>query len=111
MDDFRGDEGREDEEDPTDRCLDLAEGISGLRPFIRGAEESLGGVVEDEAEDTFGDVEICGGVDSVSGDGTIGGPGADVGDSEIAGAAETRGGVVSLVRDADTAAGDVDAES
>lgn len=92
--------------------MDPAGGISGLRPcIIKGVEESLGGAVEDGAEDTFGGVEICGGVDSLSEDGTTVGPRTGVGDSAIAGTAETRGGVVSLVRDADTAAGDVDAES
>lgn len=40
----------------------------------------------------MGGVEICGGVESKLDD-TIGGPGADVGDSETAGAAEARGGV------------------
>lgn len=66
--------------------------MGGLRPcIIRGAE--LGGV------------EICGGVDSASGDDTVGGRGADVGDSE------TRGGVEALLRDVDAAAGDEAAES
>lgn len=110
VDNFGGDAGKE--EDPTDRCLVPAGDISGLRPcIIRGGEESVGGAAGDGAEDTLGGVEICGGVDSISGDDTVGSPGADVGDSETAGAAETRGGVVALVRDVDTAAGAVAAES
>lgn len=92
--------------------MDPAGGTSGLRPcIIRGVEESLGGAAKDEAEDTFGGVEIRGGVDSESEDGTIEDPGADVGDSAILRVAAIRGGVVSLVRDADTVAGDADAES
>lgn len=59
----------------------------------------------------LGDVEICCGVDSISGENTFGGPGADVGHSESVGAAGTRGGVEALVRDVDIAAGDVDADS
>lgn len=91
------------EEDPPDRCLDPAGGISGLRPcIIRGVEESLGGAAKDDAEDTFGGAEICWGVDSDSG--TTEDPGADGGDSAIARVAASRGGVVSLARDADTAA-------
>lgn len=109
VDNLESDAGREEEEDPTDRCLDTVEDISGLRPcIIRGGEESLGGAAEDGADDTFEGVEICGGIDSTPGDDTIGGRRADVGDSETAGAAETRGGVEALVRDVDTAAGDVD---
>lgn len=98
------DAGREEEEGPTDRCLDPAGDVSvtaevgGLRPcFIRGGEESLGGAAGDGAEDTLGGIEICGGADSTSGDDSIGGPGADVGHSETAGPVETRGGVESVV--------------
>lgn len=75
--------------------------MGGLRPCaIGGGEESLGEAAGDGAK---GAVEICGGVDSASRDETVGGPGADVG------AAESRGGVEALVRDADAAA--FDAES
>lgn len=89
--------------------MDPAGGTSGLRPcIIRGVEESLGGAAKDDAEDTFGGVEICCGVDSESGDGTIEDPGADVGDSAIARVAASRGDVVSLARDADTVAGDAE---
>lgn len=108
-DNFESDAGREEEEETPDRCLDPVEDISGLRPcIIRGGEESLGGAAEGGADDTFEGVEMRGGIDSTPGDDTIGGRGPDVGDSETAGAAETRGGVEAMVRDVDTAAGDVD---
>lgn len=110
--------GREEEEDPADRCLDPAGVISaaaeggGLRPcIIRGGEESLGGADGDEADNTLGGVVICGGLDSTSGGETTGGPEPDMGDPETAGSAEARGGVEALFRDGDNAAGDVDAES
>ena len=91
--------------------MDPTGDISRLKPcIIRGGEESLGGAAGDGAQDTLGVVEVCGRADSVSGDDTTGGREPDVGDSETA-VAETRGHVESLFREADTAAGDADAES
>lgn len=78
---------------------------------MRGGEESLGEADGEEAKDTLGVVEICGGVDLTSKGGTAGGADADEGDPEKAEAEETRGGVEAWVRDGGTGAADVDAES
>lgn len=109
VDSFEGDTGSDEvDEDPTNRCLNPAGDISlmpgggGLRPWtIRGGEESLGAAVGDGAKDTLGGVDICGEVDSTSGDEIIVGPASDVGDPEKAGAADTWGGVEDLVKETD----------
>lgn len=91
MDNFGGDAAREEEEDPADRCWGLAGDVS-------AEVGSLGPSI------FRGDVEIC----ARAGNGVVGVRGADVGDSETAGTAETRGGVEALVVDVDTAVGGVE---